>query len=183
MLFYLFAGAEIDELWERLGYRYDDGLIARNVAYYTERTSHGSTLSSVVRAWVLARMDRQRSWQFFKRALASDLSDVQRGTTREGIHLGAMAGAVDLVQRGFLGLRTQDGHLLFNPVLPRELGSIDARLQHRGSLIAVNVSDGVIRLSRRGEERGEVPIAIRAGDVDEHFTMGPGERREVDLRR
>jgi alpha,alpha-trehalase len=29
-------------------------------------------------------------------ALDSDLADMQRGTTPEGIHLGAMAGTVDL---------------------------------------------------------------------------------------
>ena len=69
------------------------------------RTSHGSTLSKVVHAWVLVRSDRERAWELFTEALASDLLDLQGGTTPEGVHLGAMAGTVDLVQRAFTGWR------------------------------------------------------------------------------
>ncbi|MBV9197546.1 MAG: hypothetical protein JO168_25720 [Solirubrobacterales bacterium] len=31
------------------------------------------------------------------------MGDIQGGTTREGIHLGVMAGTLDLVQRAYLG--------------------------------------------------------------------------------
>ena len=34
---------------------------------------------------------------YFAEALQSDVSDIQQGTTAEGVHLGAMAGTVDLV--------------------------------------------------------------------------------------
>jgi trehalose/maltose hydrolase-like predicted phosphorylase len=30
--------------------------------------------------------------KYFEQALQSDLSDIQQGTTAEGVHLGAMAG-------------------------------------------------------------------------------------------
>ena len=99
MLFYLFSSEEIGELFERLGYPFEYETIPRNVAYYAARSSHGSTLCRVVYAWVLARSDRQRAMDFFAEALQSDVSDVQQGTTAEGVHLGAMAGTVDLVQR------------------------------------------------------------------------------------
>jgi trehalose/maltose hydrolase-like predicted phosphorylase len=99
MLFYLLSAEELRWLLERLGYRLEPDAIPRTVNYYLERTCHGSTLSGVVNAWVLARSDRQRSWRFFAEALASDLHDVQGGTTAEGIYLGAMAGTVDLAQR------------------------------------------------------------------------------------
>ncbi len=99
MLFYLFSAEEVVRLFERLGYAFDPDLIPRNVAYYESRTSHGSTLSRVVNAWVLARSDRRRSWQLFAEAIESDVADIQGGTTSEGIHLGAIAGTVDLMQR------------------------------------------------------------------------------------
>ena len=67
-------------------------LIPRTIDYYLRRTSHGSTLSKVVHAWLLARRDRRQAWEYFLQALDSDVADVQGGTTREGIHLGAMAG-------------------------------------------------------------------------------------------
>ena len=64
---------------------------------------------------MLARSDQRRSWRFFVEALASDLQDVQRGTTAEEIHLGAMAGTVDLAQRCYTGLETRQDVLWLNP--------------------------------------------------------------------
>ena len=104
MLFYLLSADELGDLFARLGYELDEDTIARTIDYYLDRTSHGSTLSGVVHAWVLARSDRSRSWQFFLEALESDVSDTQGGTTAEGIHLGAMAGTLDLLQRDARGL-------------------------------------------------------------------------------
>ena len=49
------------------------------------------------------------------RALNSDVSDVQGGTTSEGIHLAAMAGTVDLVQRALTGTRARGPVLRFDP--------------------------------------------------------------------
>ncbi len=103
MLFYLFSSEELSALFERLGYVFDDDMIPRNIDYYMKRTSHGSTLSRVVQSWVLARANRQGAWKLFAEALESDISDIQGGTTGEGIHLGAMAGTVDLIQRCFTG--------------------------------------------------------------------------------
>ena len=48
-------------------------------------------------------------------ALESDVGDIQGGTTQEGIHMGAMAGTLDLIQRGYVGAEIRDGTLYFNP--------------------------------------------------------------------
>ena len=71
----------------------------RNVEYYDQRTSHGSTLSFVTHAGVLAAIDPESSWDRFLVALHSDADDIQGGTTKEGIHMGVMAGTLDLMQR------------------------------------------------------------------------------------
>ncbi len=104
MLFYLFSSEELGELFARLQYPFEYETIPRNVAYYDARSTHGSTLSRVVHAWVLARSDRPRAMTYFAEALQSDVSDIQQGTTAEGVHLGAMAGTVDLVQRVSTGI-------------------------------------------------------------------------------
>lgn len=54
MLFYLFSAEELTELFLHLGYPFPKTTIPRNVDYYTDRSSDGSTLSRVVNAWVLA---------------------------------------------------------------------------------------------------------------------------------
>ncbi|HZH71333.1 MAG TPA: glycoside hydrolase family 65 protein, partial [Mariniphaga sp.] len=99
MLFYLFSAGEIVEHFKKMGYEFKPEDIRANIRYYEKITSHGSTLSQVIHAWVTSRSNRKKSWSSFKKALLSDFQDVQGGTTPEGIHLGAMAGTVDIIQR------------------------------------------------------------------------------------
>jgi len=139
MLFYVFCAGELRELFDHLGYSFDDNLVARNIDYYVHRSSHGSTLSQVVHSWVLARMDRDRAWKLFNEALESDIADVQGGTTAEGIHLGAMAGTVDFVQRGLLGLEIYNGVFLLDPRLPDELRSLRFSIHYRGSWLDLDL--------------------------------------------
>lgn len=147
MLFYLFTSRELTELMQRLGYEFDARSIPRNVNYYLERTSHGSTLSRVVHAWVLARTDRKGSWHLFKDALASDVNDVQGGTTAEGIHLGAMAGTVDLMQRCYTGIEVRDGTLWLNPRLPDELERLEFTVHCRGNWLNVEVTKTCLKVT------------------------------------
>ena len=49
-------------------------------------------------------------------ALGSDIGDVQGGTTAEGIHLGAMAGTVDMVKRGYSGIESRGDVVWVNPL-------------------------------------------------------------------
>lgn len=131
MLFYLFTDDEIRDLLDRLGYACDTGMISRTIDYYLQRTAHGSTLSAVVHSWVLARRNRKRSFELFRQALESDVSDIQGGTTPEGIHLGAMAGTVDMVQRGYTGLQPRGDVLWLDPVLPDEFDRLEFTVRYR----------------------------------------------------
>jgi len=124
MLFYLFSAEELKELFSAMGYDFDTASIPNNIEYYLERSSNGSTLSNIVHSWVLARSDRSRSWDLFCSALESDISDIQGGTTHEGIHLGALAGTVDLVQRCYTGMEFRDDVVFFNPRIPEGLNRL-----------------------------------------------------------
>lgn len=177
MLFYLLAKEEIAEVLNHLGYEWDDDLIGRNVEYYMGRTSHGSTLSRLVHSWVLARSDQPRSWEFFLDALYSDVADIQGGTTAEGIHLGAMAGTVDLVQRCFGGVQTRNGVLRFDPAVPKELGRLVFDVQYRGVWIGCEVTEDHIVLDLSSGPGSPVTVAVR----DTEFVMEPGSRHEVAL--
>jgi alpha,alpha-trehalase len=139
MLFYLFSAEELAELFHGLGYPFDYDTIPKNIDYYIKRTSNGSTLSRVVHAWVLARQDRQRSWKLFNEALYSDLRDIQGGTTPEGIHLGAMAGTVDQVQRCYTGIVTRDDVLWLNPCLPDNLECLNLSVRYRGFRLGIEI--------------------------------------------
>jgi trehalose/maltose hydrolase-like predicted phosphorylase len=158
MLFYLFSADELGALFERLGYRWGHDTILRNVAYYDQRSSHGSTLSRVVHAWVLARSDRLRSMSYFSDALQSDVSDIQQGTTAEGIHLGAMAGTVDLAQRALTGIEVSGDVLRLDPRLPEEVERLDMRIRYRGHSLDLRITHDTLIV--RGRDGGVSPIQL-----------------------
>ncbi|MGR4069318.1 glycoside hydrolase family 65 protein [Billgrantia sp. C5P2] len=147
MLFYLFSAEELGDIFSQLGYAFPAELIPSTISYYQQRTSHGSTLSRVVTAWVLARSDRRQAWNLFQQVLESDIGDSQRGTTQEGIHLGAMAGSVDLIQRGHTGLEVRDGMLRLNPCLPEALPGLHMRLRFRGHWLELDVNHDCLTLT------------------------------------
>jgi len=176
MLFYLFSAEELRDLFEQLGYTLDAETITRTVDYYLERTSHGSTLSAVVHAWVLARSQREQALRFLERAFASDVHDVQGGTTPEGIHLGAMAGSVDLLFRCFTGLEVRAGSLYVNPVWPEELGVLEYDIVFRDHPVTLQVSGETIRVTNHAPpERGPMRVCSPHETVD----LEPGELVEL----
>jgi len=177
MLFYLLSAEELKRLFARLGYDFDRDMIPRNVAYYGARTSHGSTLSRVVDAWVLARSDRPRSWSLFTKAVESDVADIQGGTTSEGIHLGAMAGTVDLIQRCYTGIEVRDHRLWLNPRLPDALARLCTRLRFRGQTLVLTITHTAMEVHAVSADRDAIRISI-----GEHMrSLRPGESCTVAI--
>lgn len=177
MLFYLFSAEELQTLFERLGYDFDCQTIPKNIDYYLARTSHGSTLSQVVHSWVLSRSDREGSWDLYAQALRSDIDDIQGGTTPEGIHLGAMAGTVDLIQRCYTGIETRNGVLHLNPCLPRELMSLCLQLHYRGQLLTLRITQEKMKLTC---QQCEIE-AIRVAYGEQEYRLRGGETLEMNL--
>ncbi|GAB2800654.1 glycosyl hydrolase family 65 protein [Halomonas shantousis] len=175
MLFYLFSAEELGDVFAQLGYPFSGELIPRTIDYYQQRTSHGSTLSRVVMSWVLARSDRRQAWDLFQQVLQSDIEDSQGGTTPEGIHLGAMAGSVDLIQRGHTGLEVRDGMLRLNPCLPEALSGLHLRLRYRGCWLELDVEEDHLTLTAPEGWAGPERIMFR----DELHPFGEGQRLEL----
>jgi alpha,alpha-trehalase len=172
MLFYLLSSGELGELLGHLGYRFDAEMIPRNIDYYLERTSHGSTLSAVVHAWVLARSQRERAADLFVRALESDVADIQGGTTAEGIHLAAMAGSIDLLQRCFSGLELRDDRLILNPYWPEELGRVEFTIQYRDHPLTLQFSGASAEVRAGSSLERPVLVVCR----DEEAVLEPDSR-------
>ncbi|MER5352142.1 glycosyl hydrolase family 65 protein [Kitasatospora sp. NPDC002551] len=171
MLWYLFSAREVRDLLRHLGHPAPHELFRRTTAYYLRRTVHGSTLSSVVHAWVLTRADRRASWRYFRDALVADIRDSQHGTTAEGVHLGAMAGAVDLLQRCYTGLEIGEDALRLDPHLPSALGRLELELRyrgHQGMVITVDRHTATVRL----REDGADPVRVRCRGTT--ATLRPG---------
>jgi trehalose/maltose hydrolase-like predicted phosphorylase len=179
MLFFLFTEEELGSLFARLGYDYGPDTAAKNVAYYDRRTSHGSTLSFVTHAGVLARLDPRSSWERFLVALDSDVGDVQGGTTKEGIHLGVMSGTLNLVQHTYAGAYVRDGVLHFAPLLPDQLERVSFTMQFRRTPIRVSVTHDRLTLSVHPEGVSQpIPVCF-SDDVRE---LSAGESRTFELQ-
>ena len=179
MLLFLLSRDELRELLGRLGYEVSDEQLARTVSYYLERTSHGSTLSGVVSAWVLARYQPEEAWQFLLRALESDVADVQGGTTAEGIHLGAMAGTVDIVLRCLTGMRARGPVLRFEPAMPPEIKQLKFSVHYRGQRIDVDLAEDRVRLASRPGAAQPIQILVHEQIVE----LAPGQAHELSLER
>jgi HAD superfamily hydrolase (TIGR01509 family) len=170
MLLYLLSAQELEELFERLDYRPDLAMIGRTVSYYLARVAHGSSLSRVAHSWVQARADRERSWQLFTEALAADLADTRAGTTRGGVHLGAMAGTIDVAMRCYAGLETRGQLLHLRPQLPSELRALHVEVLYRGHWVVIDVNHHRLRVALRPCEAP--PIHLRVGGIVRSLSAG-----------
>ena len=180
MLLYLLPRRELRELMERLGYPFTAETVRATVEYYLARTCHGSSLSAVVHAWGLAMLDPDRALGFLEQALHSDAGDPARtGTAAEGIHLGAMAGSVDLIQRCFTGLGGANDVLRFGPRWPAKLGTLGMVLRYRGHRLVAEVSTSGVTLT---VDPGPGPaIAVRC--FGRTRLLRPGESHTWASRR
>ncbi|MFI7445994.1 pyridoxamine 5'-phosphate oxidase family protein [Nonomuraea sp. NPDC049714] len=158
MLCYLFGPGELHAILDRLGYPAKPDLIPRTIHYYLERTSHGSTLSAVVHSQVLAGAGHEQFGKLFGEALMSDIRDVQGGTTQEGVHLGAMAGTLELLQRRYLGLELRGDGLWVDPTLPDRCGAVALNLQVRGVPYVIEARDGEVVVDGETATRGRSRI-------------------------
>ena len=93
------------------------------------------------------------------------------GTTREGIHLGAMAGTVDLLLRCYTGLETRDGKLWLHPALPTELGQVRFQISYRNHGISRGSDTDSHGAAAAGQSCPANPCLC--GRQDDHHACGP----------
>jgi len=166
MLLYLFTAEELTSLIEELGYPFDPETIPDTVEYYLARTTHGSTLSRVAHAWVLARGNRRGSWQMLGESLEADLSDTQGGTTREGIHLGAMAGSIDILQRCYTGFDIRGDVLWLHPLLPDELRVLEFDIRYRDHWIHLRCDHKELTVSTKASAAAPIRVDIHGHEYE-----------------
>ena len=178
VLMLLLSRSELRELLAGLGYQVSDEQLARTVDYYLQRTSHGSTLSGVVSAWLLARYQPEQAWRFLQQALESDVADVQGGTTAEGIHLGAMAGTVDMVLRCLAGLRARGEVLWFGLALPPQVKQVTFSIHYRHHRLDVALAEDRLQISPGPAKAAQ----SRSTSRTRPSSFVPGARHEFSRR-
>lgn len=171
LLFFLFPEGDLKRLFERLGYELEPDAVRKNIDYYDQRTTHGSTLSYVAHAGILAGLDPESSWERYMVALESDIGDVQGGTTQEGIHIGVMAGTLDLIQRGYAGSEVRDDALYFNPKPVKPLDGLSFSMRFRGTPLEVTLRGGELTITSEADGT-EGPVKVVVGEEVREIKAG-----------
>ncbi len=176
MLGFLFSPEELNDIVKHLGLPTECASLRDLADYYVPRTANQSTLSRVAITWVLSRVDRlagsdrkssthighAQERKIFYEALGSDYFDVAaRGTAKSGIHMGAMAGTIDIVQRCYTGIVMRDDVLWLDPILPEELVRLSFTLYYRGQSLNFDIHRTQIKISARHSSANPIMIGYK----------------------
>ena len=168
MLFYLLNKNELEATFKRLGYPFSRDIMKKNFEYYFSRTSHGSTLSMIVHAFIARLLGHEdKAMDYFMETLRSDIYDTQGGTTQEGIHAGVMGGALDFFLRSFAGLRLLEDRICLNPRLPDQWQSIKFHVRYKNIWFNVAATKKELTITAKPLKEVsltsvvEIPIEVR----------------------
>ena len=162
MTYYNLGEEEVEKLITHLGYAGIENRLEKNFNYYLERTSHGSTLSRVVHAF-LAKLTGNADLckKLYFEALASDYVDIQGGTTGEGIHVGVMGGTVLSAITIFAGLNWMGETLRLDPELPHNWKELSFNFEFRGGQYKFRITPGKLHAIFSSPEVREARIFVR----------------------
>ena len=151
----------------------------RDLEYYEPLTVRDSSLSAPSQAVVAAEVGHlDLAWAYARETALVDLRDNGR-PTEDGIHVAAHAGAWTALVAGFGGLRESDGGLHLRPVLPPALTRLAFGLRRGGSVLRVELEDGVA--TYRLVEGGEVELT-HDGEALRLTPSSPEARRPMAPR-
>ena len=185
MLPYLFSITELKELFDGLGYTFNQDILRKNYEYYVQRTSHGSTLSKVVHCYLSDILGKtKQSWKWYCQVLNSDINDIQGGTTPEGIHTGVMGGSINIAIKRYAGLNLENGIINIVPDLPKSWKEIAFKIKYQDIWYALEIKRDQITIklsdskeSKEKDYRKKVIIANR------EYLLRVGQKKVIDLKK
>ncbi len=148
---------------------------ARNFTYYEARTVRDSSLSATTQAVLAAEVGHvELAHAYLAETALVDLRDLL-GNTRDGVHIGALAGSWLALVAGLGGMRDHDGRLSFAPRLPSRIERLDFTIAWHGHRLRVSVRPEEARYTVRGGDPSAVstvefthfgePVELRAGEA------------------
>ena len=130
----------------------------------------------MIHSWVLVRAHRSGSWDIVNKALRSDVDRVHNPSTKEGVHIGAMGGMIDLVQRCYAGVSFRSGRILLDPKLPEQLAGIRMRIVYRGQWLDLHVSRQKLAITLHESRSRQESVAVEF--KGEAYTLTGGAQKE-----
>ena len=166
MAFYILDVDEIEKLLMKSDQLWEKKHLEKNIQYYFNRTSHGSTLSWLTHAYLGNLIgDTSTSWVNYQRALSSDFIDIQGGTTGEGIHMGVMAGSVYDTLRTYGGLSIGGNQIHLTPELPGHWRKLAFKVFFRGKGYTFSLTPNKAKLKTIGVNEDKTDVYFRGEKI------------------
>ncbi len=137
---------------------FDTETIKRNFDFYEPMTVHESSLSPCVHVILASKLGyEEKAYEMYLRTSRLDLDDYNNDT-EDGCHITSMAGTWLSVIKGFGGMRIKNDTLHFTPFIPKKWKSYSFRIEFRGRVIKVKVSNQRIETTLVSGEPFEIRI-------------------------
>ncbi len=159
MTFYNIDEENVSSIMKNSGHKIPSDYLKNNYNYYLNRTSHGSTLSRVVHSY-LANMfgNKEEGNKLYFEALESDFTDIQGGTTAEGIHAGVMGGTVLMAITSFAGVNLKKKFIKINPSLPKNWMSLKFNFWFKNNRYFIKLNHSQIEIEIKSENFDKIEI-------------------------
>jgi maltose phosphorylase len=140
--------------------------IQEHFDFYEPLTVHESSLSPCVHSIQAAKLGRMdQAYQFYLQTSRLDLDDYNQ-EVHEGLHITSMAGTWMSIVEGFGGMRVKNNTLSFTPQIPSEWKAYSFKVNFRGQIVKVNVTNLQTTFELEGGEALDIiindcPLTIR----------------------
>ena len=170
MVFYLLDIDTVTGIINKMGYKVPDDYVKKNFYYYLKRTSHGSTLSRVVHAFLANLIgEKEFSWELYSEALASDYTDIQGGTTGEGIHAGVMGGTIMIALSAYAGINLHAENIRLSPNLPESWKKMSFNFRFRQNYYIFEMTKNTVTVTFNSKKDRKTDIYIN----NKKYTLEP----------
>lgn len=135
----------------------------RNYDFYEPLTVHESSLSPSIYSVLAAELGKQeKAVELYERTARLDLDNYNNDTV-DGLHITSMTGSWLSIVQGFAGMRYDHNQLSFKPFLPKKWSHYGFKINYRGRLLSVEMSDQAKITLIKGEP---ITVKVYGKDVD-----------------
>jgi kojibiose phosphorylase len=133
----------------------------RNFDYYESRTMHKSSLSISSYALIALELGKlEKAYKYFNLLANTDLADLF-GSTKYGIHAGALGGTWQVVVLGFAGVKSKEDRLsIINPSLPKVWQRLRFKLRWHGYNFEFRIYKNKVEALLKTSKKVRLPIEI-----------------------
>ena len=158
---FILGEEKVYQILTKLGYKPKKDFLKINYDYYKQRTSHGSTLSRIVFSKLAHQLGEENlSKTLFMDALTSDFTDIQGGTTKEGIHTGAMGGSILLILFSYVGLNLNGKNVVLSPKLPKNWEKLSFGFSFRNVKYRIKIWENWLEILAKSKEKENIQIVV-----------------------